>query len=81
MSLFTFLSEVRGSTIVEQCRAGNVRDAVLLWGRTSKVGPQFNDDIVTVDITPVTGLAKVWCISGLTEESGDLFITHIVGAV
>lgn len=77
MSLFTFLSEVAGSTVVEQTHGDDVIDAVSRWSRTSQLQPKLNEDVVEIDATPVTGVIDVWCISGLTK-SGDVFITHIV---
>jgi hypothetical protein len=77
MSLFTFVSEVASSTVVEQSHGDDVIDAVTRWGRASQLRPKLNEDVIEIDATPVSGVTDVWCISGLTE-GGDVFITHIV---
>ena len=77
MSLFTFISEVAGSTVVEQDNGENVIEAIVRWSRSSQLKPSLNDDLVDISATPVTEVSKVWCISGLTER-GEIFITHIV---
>ena len=78
--LFTFVTEVAGSTIVEQSDGSNVVDAVRRWVRSSAFGPEFNEDVVDIDATPVSGVADVWCVSGLTKR-GDFFISHVIATV
>lgn len=76
-TLFTFVSEVAGSTVVEQAIGNDVVDAVRRWAGVSSIRPKLNEDIVGIDATPVSGMAHVWCVTGLTAAD-DFFMTHVV---
>jgi hypothetical protein len=76
-TLFTFISEVADSTVVEQATGSGLIDAVRQWAKSSAIQPQLNEDVMDIDATPLVGVAHVWCVTGLTATD-DVFITHVI---
>lgn len=76
--LFTFVTETAGYTVIEQCRADTVVDAILKWGQDSQIKPRLNEDMVEIEPTPVAGVSYVWCLSGTTVDNDEDFLTHVI---
>ena len=72
---YVFVSEVNGSTIVEQFSAVALSVALIEWHKNSQVEP--GDTFFLDDPTAVAGLTAVWCMSGFTIRN-DSFLTHVI---
>jgi hypothetical protein len=77
MSIFTFVSECTGSTIVEQKNAASLNKALIAWARDSAVAPDVSLHVVPVRPARLTGLVNAWCFSGFTKR-GTFFITNVI---
>lgn len=77
-SVYTFITEKEGSTIIEQFRGVDIREATLRWYRGSETKP--GEPLLEIEEdppTPITGCKGVWCISGHDPE-GRFFLTNVV---
>lgn len=73
ITLFTFLIEKEGSTLIEQVPGADVVEALVRWRQLSQLDPEMAME----DPTPVQGVKCVWCITG-QDMSGAFFLAHIV---
>ncbi len=76
---FTFLTEVQGTTLVEQVEAADLAESVRRWYAVSAARPDRNDAVAYELDNPVSvqDVSLVWCLSGRTT-SGQDFLAHIV---
>lgn len=77
MTLFTFVAEHRGSTELDQIEAANVTDAMRRWNLRPG-SPRIDPERLEHDApTPVTGLQRTWCFTGLDAEE-TLYLVHVI---
>lgn len=80
MALYTFISETRGSTILEQFKATSIEQAVIIWRARSKLHtrlPKIYKGAEFVEPVPVDGLHNVWCDSYSDKDEKPILI-HII---
>src|SRR5262249_28355523 len=79
--LYTFVTEARGSTAIDQYEGLDVREALRKWNRLSQLRPQFTDDQLFDEgrggPTPVKRRTNTWCFTGI-NTAGDFFLVHII---
>jgi hypothetical protein len=72
---FTFLTETKGSTIIEQFEGFDVQEAVSFWFRESEILPGEPSEGNV--LSPITGIKNAWCTSG-HDPHGSFFLVHII---
>ncbi len=79
--LYTFLTETKGSTTIDQYEGSDVRDALRKWNRLSRLRPRFTEDQLFDSgrggPTPIKKRKATWCFSGMNAP-GQFFLVHIV---
>jgi len=77
--LFTFVTEVSGSTLIEQFVGSSLQQAIAKYRKETQARGRFIDIEIDgrYDPTPITGTRNVWCITGL-DPAKDLILTHII---
>lgn len=75
-SLYTFLIEKEGSTLIEQVSGADIGEAIMRWRHLSQIDPEMDIE----DPTPIQGATHVWCITGF-DMSGTFFLAHIVATI
>jgi hypothetical protein len=76
-SLYTFVAECDGTTSLEQVEAATLVDAVRHWNSRDGTERIPVDRLDLHEPTPITGLKRVWCISGISHLD-KLYIVHII---
>jgi hypothetical protein len=76
-TVFTFITEKEGSTIIEQFSGRDVVEATLRWYKGSETHPGEPLEGIEEAATPVTSVEGVWCTGG-HDPGGKFFLTHIV---
>jgi|CXWL01.1.fsa_nt_gi hypothetical protein len=79
MPLFTFITEINGSTLVEQLEAATVRKACEIWHSVSQARPEpFRASLYTyINPTPIEDSLNAWCYGG-QSAAGHAYLTNIV---
>lgn len=82
MTLFTFITEVAGSTIVEQIEAQTVREACEIWHRVSMAEPEaFRASLFEyINPTPIKNSLNVWCYGGVDKKDRSLLVNIVATA-
>jgi hypothetical protein len=78
-NLFTFITEYKGSTLVEQFSASDITEAVELWIQKSQAGAELDKSYKSAAdfSTSISGLSNCWCITGL-DSAETLILAHCV---
>ncbi|MDX1999250.1 MAG: hypothetical protein SF066_16150 [Thermoanaerobaculia bacterium] len=81
-TLFTFITEKAGSTIVEQRYSSDLDTALREWHGASQagLGPFPEDTYDPPNPTPIEETTGVWCYSGIAPDD-VFFLTNIVATV
>jgi hypothetical protein len=79
MTLFTFLTEVAGSTIVEQIEAPTLRDACEIWHRVSLADLEaFRASLFEyINPTAIEDSLNVWCYGGVDKNGRSLLVNVV----
>lgn len=77
--LFTFFSENRGSTYIDQVHGTTVRSALREWARRSskRFGKSILKDMQAEAAVPIRGRRNVWCWTALDRKE-KLVLVHII---
>lgn len=81
--LFTFITEKKGATTIEQFTGKDLTEALLKWIRKSTTKPKSKATKLRWEVrggdrpTPVSGVKGVWCFGGV-DDADAVFMVHIV---
>lgn len=78
--LFTFIAEHDGVTLLEQVVSPSLDGAVRRWNTRSGRTRIPADRLEMDEPTPVEGLQRVWCFSGIDDDD-KLYIVHVIETV
>ena len=77
-SLFTFIVEYQGNTLVEQYSGADCDDAIRAWYDHTRAPIKLNEVRDSLyEQVPLTGLKHVWFLS-LLDDDDVLFLINIV---
>jgi hypothetical protein len=79
--LFTFVTEVGGSTVTEQFEAPSLGEAIARWNSESETKPQVPAEYLdSEEPAAVEGTRNVWCLGEIGADD-RFYLVHIVTTV